>query len=204
MTRDDALRALQTLVKNENLRRHHLAAGACMKALALYLRNQHKGTFNLFGLGAKSEIDEGAWETVGLLHDADYERTKDRPVEHGMIVLDEIRSLGLKLSPDEAEAIKFHNKDNIPAAKETLIGWGIYTCDELTGLIVACALVRPDKKLASVSADFVLQKMKEPSFAKGALRERIYLCEEKLGIKLDQFVNICLAAMQEVAGDISL
>lgn len=186
MTKEEALKALDTLVKNENLKRHHLAAGVAMRGVALYLKQ-----------------DENKWEVVGLLHDADYERTKDRPKEHGMIILDEVRSQGFDLSEDLAEAIKFHNKDNV-AAKESLMGWGIWTVDELTGLIVACALVRPDKKLASVETKFVLEKMKEPSFAKGAIRERIYDCEAKLGIKLDKFVEIVLNSMKSIAGSIGL
>lgn len=203
MTRDEAIKSLNTLVKNENLKRHHLAAGACMKALANYLKTKHKSPINLLGLGSKTDINENSWEIVGLLHDADYERTKDRPMEHGPIVIDEIRSLGFILTPEEGEAIKYHNFENTHA-KESLMGWGIYVCDELTGLIVACALVRPDRKLSSVTSEFVLQKMKETAFAKGALRERIYLCKDKLGIELDQFVKICLTAMQSVASDIGL
>ncbi len=181
------------MVKSPNLVRHHLAAGACMKAIAQYLKKNKK----------VKNVTENDWEVVGLLHDADYERTKDRPAEHGPIAIDEIRQLGFQITPEIAEAIKFHNKDNI-AAQESLMGWGIYICDELTGLLVACALVRPDKKLSSVTVDFVLGKMKEPAFAKGALRERIYPCEEKLGIKLADFVQICLSAMQGIAPYIGL
>ena len=186
MTKEDALKILNALVKNQNLVRHHLAAGACMKALAKKLKQ-----------------NEDKWELTGLLHDADYELTKDRPAEHGIIIGDKVRSLDGPLPDDVFEAIKFHNKEYTHAA-ESLMGWGIYTCDELTGIIVACALVRPDKKLSSVDADFVLRKIKEASFAKGALRERIYLCEEKLNITLPEFVEICLKAMQGIATELGL
>lgn len=206
MKKNDAVKALNVLVKNENLKRHHFAAGICMRAVALYLKEKNKKPgFSLPFLPHEKDasIDENKWEIVGLLHDADYERTKDRPKEHGVIIADEIRSQKLELAADEFEAIKFHNKDNVPAL-ESLMGWGIWTVDELTGLIVACALVRPDKKLASVTVDFVMQKMKEPAFAKGAIRERIYDCEPKLGIKLDEFVKICLTAMQGIAQELGL
>lgn len=205
MTHDETIKAMNTLVTDENLRRHHLAAGICMKTLAQYLSEQHKGGFLQLPTFGKhpSEFNPADWEIVGLLHDADYERTKDRPHEHGAIVLDEIRSLGMSLPEELGEAIKFHNKDNM-TAKESIIGWAIYTCDELTGLIVACALVRPDKKLASVTPEFVLEKFKQPSFAKGALRERIALCEEKLGIKLDKFIEICLKSMQSISQELGL
>lgn len=174
-----------------------------MKALAVYFKEHHKGGFSLFGLGSKDDINPDSWGSVGLLHDADYERTKDRPLEHTVIVVDEVRSLGLSLSPEEASAIKFHNHENTKE-KESLMGWAIYAADELTGLIVACTLVRPDKKLATVTPEFVLQKYKEPAFAKGALRDRIALCEQKLGIKLDDFIKICLTSMQGIAGDLGL
>lgn len=195
MTKEDAYRALETLVKNENLKRHHLAAGAGMRGVAMFLKNKDKKKYK--------DIDENVWEIVGLLHDADYERTKDRPKEHGVIVVDEVRSLGIDLPADIAEAIKFHNKENVTAS-ESLMGWGIWTVDELTGLIVACALVRPDKKLGSVEKKFVMEKMKEASFAKGAIRERILDCEPKLGIKLEQFVDIILGAMKGIALGIGL
>lgn len=203
MTHDEAIRALNILVKNENLKRHCLAAGVCMKSLATFFKDHHKGVFSLFGLGSRNDINPDSWETVGLLHDADYERTKDRPVEHTVIVLDEVRSLALSLSPEEASAIKFHNHENTKE-KESLMGWAIYCVDELTGLIVACALVRPEKKLSAVTPEFVLQKYKEPAFAKGALRDRIALCESKLGIKLEEFVKLCLTSMQSIAPTLGL
>ncbi len=203
MTHDEAIKALNILVKNENLKRHCVAAGVCMRALAVYFKDHHKGGFSLFGLGSKNDINPDSWETVGLLHDADYERTKERPMEHTIIVLDEVRSQGLTLSPEEGSAIKFHNFENTKE-KESLMGWAIYCCDELTGLIVACTLVRPEKKLAAVTPEFVLQKYKETGFAKGALRERIALCDEKLGIKLEEFVKICLTAMQSIAPELGL
>ncbi|MBI3559047.1 phosphohydrolase [Candidatus Gottesmanbacteria bacterium] len=154
-------------------------------------------------LAERLKQDEDKWGLTGLLHDADYELTKDRPAEHGIIIGDKARSLDGPIPDDVFEAIKFHNKEYTHAA-ESLMGWGIYICDELTGIVVACALVRPDKKLASVDADFVLRKMKQPSFAKGALRERIYLCEEKLNTPLKEFVKVCLQAMQKIAAELGL
>ena len=178
MTKDEALKILYSLLKNPNLIRHGLAAGVCMKALA-----------------KKLDQEGQQWEIVGVLHEADYEITKDPPDRHGLLVTG--------LDTELLEAIKFHNKDFIPA-KESLMGWGIYCCDELTGVIVACALVRPDKKLESVEVDSVLKKLPIKSFAAGAIREQIYLCEEKLGIPLPEFVEICLKAMKSISVEIGL
>lgn len=174
-----------------------------MKALAVYLKTAHKGAFDLFGMGSRKDISENSWEIVGLLHDGDYERTKDRPVEHGPIVLDEIRSLGFKLTPEEAEAIKFHNFENTHA-KESLLGWAIHTCEAATGLIVAVVLARDDKKLASVTHEALMEKMTDTSFAKSVKRETINQSKEKLGLETKEFLRICLEAMKGIAQELGL
>jgi predicted hydrolase (HD superfamily) len=81
--------------------------------------------------------------------------------------------------------------------------WAIYSIDPLTGLIIAAALMHPDKKLKSVDLDFIKRRYKEKSFAKGARREEI---EESrnLGLDLDEFISICLAAMQDISADLGL
>lgn len=193
MTRDEALKIVRELIKNENLVRHHLAAEACMKAIWRHLKEKN---VNLEG---KTEDD---WGIVGLLHDADYELTKD-PLKHTLVLEEELAKRNIEIDPEILNAVKFHNKENIKA-HESLMGWGIYICDELTGLIVACALIHPDKKLNSIDTEFVQRRFKEPAFAKGANRQRILPCEEKLGIPLPEFVNICLFAMQEAHTDLGL
>lgn len=202
MTHEEAIKSLNTLIKNDTLKKHSLACGACMKGLAFFLKDKHTG-LSLFGLGSGKDIDETSWEMIGLLHDADYERTKDRPVEHGPIVVDEIRSLGYKLTPEEIEAIKFHNFENTHA-RESLLGWSIYCVEPITGLIVACAQGQKDRKLSSLTLDFVLSKMKDPAFVPSASREKINLCKEKISIDLEDFVRVCLESMQSVAVDLGL
>ncbi len=82
--------------------------------------------------------------------------------------------------------------------------WGIRCADQLTGLIVAATLVHPDKTLAFITQDFVLKRMNEKSFAKGANREPILQCQEKLGIPLSEFVTIVLQSMQKISNDLGL
>jgi predicted hydrolase (HD superfamily) len=82
--------------------------------------------------------------------------------------------------------------------------WSLYCCDELTGFIVAVALVRPEKKLAPVELKSVLKRFPQKAFAAGVHREQIQMCEEKLGIKLDEFVLIVLTAMKENASEIGM
>ena len=87
---------------------------------------------------------------------------------------------------------------------ESDMDWSIAAVDQLTGLIIAAALVRPDKKLASVTVENVLKRFKEKSFAKGAKRESIMLCEEQLHIPLETFVSLVLTGMQGIHEELGL
>jgi len=82
--------------------------------------------------------------------------------------------------------------------------WTIFCGDSLTGLIIACTLVQPDKKLSSLKLESVLKKFKDKSFARGTRREDIALCKEKLGLPLKEFVEISLKAMQKISGSLGL
>jgi predicted hydrolase (HD superfamily) len=103
------------------------------------------------------------------------------------------------------EAILSHNfshtGQNPPQNK---LEWSLYCCDELTGLIVAVTLVRPEKKLAPLTVENVLGKWKEKSFAAGVRREQIQECENKLGIPLAEFIQIALSAMQRISNELGL
>jgi len=87
---------------------------------------------------------------------------------------------------------------------ESKIDWAIFCGDSLTGLIVACALVRPDKKLASLETDSILKKFKNKSFAGGTRREDVLLCEKKLDIPLKDFAEITLKAMQRISSKLEV
>ncbi len=165
-----------------------------MKALFRYFKNREQSSF------AEASKDEEKWGIVGLLHDADYELTKETPEKHGLVIKEKNPNL-----PDDVwHAIASHNGDRNGVTPESLMDWSIYCCDELTGLIVAAALIHPDKKLNSLSVDFILNRMKEKSFAKGADREMIKKCEEKLGIPLTEFIDITLKSMQTIHSELGL
>ena len=168
-----------------------------MKALYAYL---HKDDF--------SEEEQMKWGITGLMHDADYElMPKDHPELHGMLLFDP-DLIGVEKEPhipdDIAHAIKAHNFENTKVTPETQMAWAITSCDQLTGLIVACALVRPEKTLESVTVESVLKKFNNPGFARGAERHMIKHCEEKLGIPLPEFINIILKAMQGIHTEMGL
>ncbi len=188
LSRTQALQMLKRYLSNQNLIKHSLAAEAAMKGLCVKLNPQ-----------ATPEFIE-KWGIAGLLHDGDYERAKGRPEIHGKLLIE----LEPYTIPDDiAYAIKAHNPQTKIEPKSQM-DWAIRTVDQLTGLIVAAALVLPDKKLASLTAESILKRMKEKSFAKGADRTQIKLCEEKLGIPLPEFVAIALKAMQGISNNLEL
>lgn len=198
MTRKEALELLHKHMKNENLRRHCYAVEASMKKLYDRLTPKEK----------QSDKERERWAIAGLLHDADYEllkedaeKAKKEHTKHTIKWLEE-----LDAHSDVANAIATHAwgyVENAPKPK-TKMQWALYACDELTGLIVAVALVKPEKKLSSVSVDSVMKKWNQKAFAAGVDREQISMCEGKLGIPLRDFVGTTLSAMQEIHADLGL
>jgi len=183
MTREDALEAIRENVENDNLIKHMVATEAIMKALA-----------KRFG------ENEDDWALAGLLHDIDVELTEGDMNCHGMLGCDLVREMGVKY--EISQAILAHN-EVLGVPRETMMDKALFCADPLSGLITAAALVRPDKKLASVEAKSVRKRFKEKSFAAGADREQIALCSE-LGLELDEFLELGLKAMQEIASDLDL
>jgi len=177
--RQQALDLLHKHMQNQNLRRHCYAVEAVMRALAKHFKE-----------------DEEDWGIAGLLHDADYELTKNDHSKHVVTVVSWLKEEGV--GENIINAIYAHGwkyVESCPEPKNNM-EWSLYCCDELTGLIVAVTLVRPDKKLSSVTVESVQKKWGNKSFAAGASRDQIALCEEKLGIKLPEFIDIALKAMQ--------
>lgn len=194
MTREEALELLHSKMQNQNLRRHCYAVGAVMKGIYQHLN----------GGSHYAEASRDTWEITGLLHDMDYEITKDNPKQHTHLAVDWLNETDV--SDDVKNAILAHGWGYVEGNPEpkTTMEWAIYTCDELTGLIVACALVKPDKKLASVTVESVKNKWNQKAFAAGVDRKQIEMCEEKLGIPLDNFIEIALISMQEIHEELGL
>ena len=170
-----------------NLRRHCYAVGYAMRALA-----------------GKLGGDPDVWEVMGILHDADWEATKDAPEEHTKQTLTWLAAMGVADGPI-IHALKSHNRKYTQLAElDGLMEWALETVDELTGFIVAVALVRPDKKLETVELSSIMKKWKTKEFAKPVDRSQIAQCEEKLGIPLDEFISITLEAMQKHHDELGL
>lgn len=215
MTREEAYQLMTEMVENGNLRKHALAVEAIMRALCRYLRQRHsaldaesiqidsrfRGNDIEGKNGTVEEFNEEEWAIVGLLHDADYELIKKDPTRHTLVTEEKLRPLGASLRI--INGIKAHH-EGIKPTRDNLMEKSVYAADELSGLITAVALVRPDKKLASVTVESVMKKFPEKSFAAGARREQILACESELNIPLAEFVTIALGAMQEISNDLGL
>ena len=183
MTRKEALESIKANVENENLIKHMLATEAIMRALASRLGE-----------------DEEEWGLTGLVHDIDMELTEGDMNTHSKLGADLARELGANEAM--THAILAHNEAHgVPL--ETKLDKALFCADPLTGLLTAAALVRPDKKMAGLEARSVMKKFKEKSFAAAVDRQQIAQCQE-LGLELDEFVELGLGAMKEIAADLGL
>lgn len=182
-------------MQSQNLRRHCYAVSAVMQVLA---RHFSKGEAS-----SVAKAMEDRWGIVGLLHDGDYELTKERPQDHAKLMAGWVRELG-ETDPELLEGIESHGWFHEGKLPQTKMQWALYCCDELTGLIVAVTLVRPDKKLSSVTVESVLKKWDEKSFAAGVKREQIARCEEKLGVPLSEFIGFALEGMRIISSELGL
>lgn len=187
LTKEKALEIMQSHISNRNLQNHCKAVGATMRALAERLGG-----------------DPDMWEIAGILHDADWEETQEDVTTHTAKTIQWIKDAG-ETNQELIDSILTHNHHhNSYRMPESPMEWALYTCDELTGFIVAVALTRPDRTLASVEVSSVLKKFPQVAFAKPVDRVQIKLCEEKLGIPLEEFVGITLQAMQGISDDLGL
>jgi len=200
MTREQGFDVLKQNLQNQNLIKHCLAVEAIMRALARHFGEgeEDKSSSSPFAIARE---DEEKWGLTGLLHDIDYEKTKDNPSQHSLVGAKMLEDLGI--DKDICQAVKVHNEAHgIPP--KTLLEKALFVTDPLTGLIVAATLVLPSKKIADLSAENVLNRFKEKAFARGANREIIKKSEELLNLKLEEFVKIGLEAMQKIAAQLRL
>lgn len=191
ITREQAQKLLKKHMSKENLLRHCYSVEAVMRALARFFYPKNTDIVEIWGI-------------VGLLHDGDYEETRSTPEKHTLLMVEWLKEIG-ETDPTILSAIASHNYahtgQNPPKNK---LEWSLYCSDELTGLIVAVTLVKPDKKLSSVTLDSVMKKWKQKSFAAGVKRAQIEECEARLGIPLKDFIEIALTAMQGISDDLGL
>jgi putative nucleotidyltransferase with HDIG domain len=184
-TRNDAYALMTQHVKNESLQKHMLSVEAAMRAYA------HK-----YG------EDEELWAITGLLHDCDYEEYPDLK-EHTQVAAQWLRDGGY----DERiiYAILAHNDLNLETnPRNDLLSKALYACDEITGMITATALVRPNKSIIGLEYSSVRKKMKAKGFAAGVNREDLVHGAELLGVDLNEHITFVIQAMTETADTLGL
>ena len=178
MNRNDALHLVHEYVQNESLRRHMLAVESAMRAYALTLGE-----------------DVEKWGIVGLLHDFDYERwpnPPDHPVKGSEI-------LRQKQYPEEVIYAILSHADYLPDyPRVSPLDKALYACDELSGFLVACALVRPER-FNGLEPKSVRKKLKNVSFAAAVNRTYIARGAEDFGVDLDTHITFCVAALHGVS-----
>jgi putative nucleotidyltransferase with HDIG domain len=184
MDRQQALDLFHKHVREDNLKKHCLATEAVMRALAERL-------------GEPAEL----WGIVGLLHDLDYEETSDQPTEHGLKTAAILANRGLPSGV--ISAIKAHNAEALGVERRSKLDFALTCAESITGLVVATALVYPDKRLASVKPKSILKRMKQKDFARRVNRDQVKLCEE-IGVELADFADLSLRAMQGISEELGL
>lgn len=174
---------LRMNLKKESMLKHVIATEAIMKGVAKFL-------------GENEEI----WGLVGLLHDIDFDETETNPAMHGILASEILKD---KVGTDIIRAIRAHNFQYTHIEPVTRMEKALIASDSISGLLVACALVMPSKKLREVSTKTVAEKFKDKSFARGCDRNRLLFCED-IGIPKEKFFEIALVALQGISDQIGL
>ncbi len=182
---EEARELMEQEIETDALRKHMLAVSAIMDALAVKLE-----------IAAE---EKEKWALVGLLHDLDYERTKDNFERHALIT---VEMLDGKLPDDCLEAIKAHNSRTGVEPKSGMAK-ALIAADAVSGLIVPTAFMMPSQKLADVRVKSLTKKFKDKSFARTVSREKIMMCEE-LGLDRNEFFTLALEALQKISGDLGV
>ncbi len=184
MDRVGARALMERSLADERLRRHSLASAAVCAALARRLGH-----------------DPESWAVAGLLHDLDYDQTAGDMARHGLLTAEMLAPLGV--DPAVIAAIKAHNAENLGLTRSTPLDFALTCGETITGLVMATAMVYPDKKLMSVKPKSVVKRMKEKAFAASVNRGHILLCAE-LGLSLEEFAALAVTAMREISDQLGL
>lgn len=183
MDRDKAMEELLLRIENENIIRHSLAVEAIMRKLARHF-NEH----------------ESLWGITGLVHDIDYERVNGDMSIHGKMGGDILEALNADSTI--VYAVRAHNPVN-NFLRRRKIDKALYCSAPVADLIIACALIQPDKKLKNVDEGFVIDNYNRKDFASDVNREQIASCSE-LGLTLKEFVALSLEALKEISDQLGL
>lgn len=193
-SRAAAMALLEEWTEGESLRKHGMAVSVCTEA---YGREEARR----LGLeDAEADAMAEQYACVGLLHDMDYERHPSLS-EHPFVGVEHLRSMGW---PEVVLHAILAHADYSGVRPETHLDKALFACDELSGFLTACALVKPTKSILDVEVAGVKKKMKDKAFARAVKREDMTVGAELLGVTIEEHVGKCLEAMQARAGELGL
>lgn len=185
--RERAIQLLNEHIDNKNLIKHSLAVGELMKALAKRF-------------GKEDEVEN--WELAGLLHDMDWDKTRNDIAIHTKMTEEILKKE--KFPAEVIEAVRRHNVAAGNPVPETLLEKTLYYTEEITGLVVAAALILPSKKLSDLTVDSILRRFKESAFARGVDRELLKEMPSQIDLSLEELIAIALKTMQEMNEELGL
>jgi predicted hydrolase (HD superfamily) len=192
--RAEAWELLTEWTASESLRKHALAVEACVMACG-------ETEADLLGLtGEERAALLELYSTTALLHDFDYERHPTAE-EHPFVGVRELERLGW---PEEMRTAILGHAQYSGVARATHLAKALFACDELSGFLTACALVKPSKAIADVEVASVRKKMKDKAFARGVNREDVIRGAAELGVELDAHIAFCIEAMRKRSGELGL
>ena len=193
-SREAAWQLLTEWTQGESLRKHALSVEACVVAMG-------ETEADRLGLaGTKRDALVELYATTALLHDFDYER-HPTAAEHPFVGVRELERLGW---PEALRTAILGHAQYSGVPRQTHLAKALFACDELSGFLTACALVKPTKAIADVEVSSVRKKMKTQAFARAVNREDIVQGAAELGVELDAQIAFCLAAMKRRAGELGL
>lgn len=183
MSREKAMELIKDNIRDDKLIKHMLAVEAIMRALAIEIKE-----------------NEDVFALTGLIHDLDFEKTKDMRESHGRLA---IEMLGEKISEEIRHAILAHNFERTKVEPKSKLDYALIASDAISGLIIACALILPSKRLEDVTPEFVSNRFKQKDFARNCKRERILLCRG-LCMSEEQFFRVSLKTLQGISKELGL
>mgnify|MGYP001273071350 CR=1 FL=1 len=187
ISRKEALDLMHSLVENVNLRKHMYAVAACLEDYAKELGQ-----------------DADLWWITGILHDADYEKYPDKHPHEIMRMLQEKNAEVSGYAPEEMiHSIAGHGNGEGFSKRESLLDHYLFACDELSGFIVACSLVNPER-LSGVKISSVTKRLKDKSFARGVNRDDVYEGIGPIGKTLEEHIAHCHASLLRIKDDLGL
>jgi predicted hydrolase (HD superfamily) len=192
--RELALILLTEWTHSESLRKHALTVETCLMAYG----DREADRLGLSGDDRAALIE--LYSTTALLHDFDYERHPSAE-EHPFVGVRELERLGW---PEEMRTAILGHAQYSGVPRTSHLAKALFACDELSGFLTACALVKPSKAVADVETAGVKKKMKDKAFARGVHREDIMLGAVELGVDLDTHISFCIEALQRRAGELGL